>query len=74
MRAINLHLPHLHIPRVGRPLMPRRAADAHVKTHGMPTLGNAWALVLAAIVAIAVLIGLWMSGNVPMSAAEVPQL
>lgn len=54
--------------------MPRRAADAHVRTRAIPTLGNAWALVLAVIVALAVLIGLWMSGNVPMSAAEMPQL
>ncbi|MDP3852488.1 hypothetical protein [Phenylobacterium sp.] len=76
MRAINLHLPHLHLPRVGRPhfSMPHRKAGEHAKTRAPLALGNAWALLLAAIVAMAVLIGLWMSSNAPPPMSALPML
>lgn len=67
MKAINLHLPHLQLSRIGRSRVStsRRWAAEHLKIPTAPVLGNAWALLLAAIVAMAVLIGLWLSSNAP---------
>lgn len=62
MRALNLHFPHLRAPRVGR----LHFSFPHIGENGskplhMHALSNIWALLLAAIVGVAVLTGLWMS-------------
>ena len=57
MRALNLHLPHLHLPHIWRP-HPMGAMHA-------PGMANVWALLLAAVLAVAMLAGLWMSITTP---------
>jgi hypothetical protein len=58
MRALNLHLPHPRLPHIWRP---HPMGDRHARPMHLPVMGNVWALLLAAILAVAMLAGLWMS-------------
>lgn len=65
MRTLNLHLPHLHLPRIGRPHFsgPHLVGGRRFKALHIRALGNIFALWLAAVLGVAMLVGLWMSAN-----------
>ena len=72
MRALNLHLPHLRLPHLRLPRMwrPQPMAGGHARHMHVPVMGNAWALLLAAVLAVAMLAGLWMSITTPFRPAD----
>ncbi len=65
MRALNLHLPHLRLPHLRLPQMWRPHPLAGGRHMHLPVMGNIWALLLAAVLAVAMLAGLWMSITTP---------
>lgn len=78
MRALNLHLPHLRLPHLRLPHLrlphiwrPHLTGHGHASRLHVPVMGNAWALLLAAVLAIAMLAGLWMSTTTPFHPQDV---